>query len=849
MLSRLVLPLESWNPAKIDKLASIPFRFKAGGSMAPILDQHHHRSTSKVPHKPFKSRHATKGLLKKLSKGKVEDRSSRKTLHQQVMSKIDRRNQARQLRQLKHQDNLKASSVFSGQHGAPRIVAVVSLCTDTDPLTAVWKLSQDDTKREEIPSKGPCRIRVDKFKQNVIFVPVGLDLVSALDACQVADFVIFLLSPTQEVDQFGEMLLRAVEGQGLSDVFTMVQGLDNVEPQKRRSQTVASLKSYITHFLPSQEKVHSLDSDRECTNVMRSICTTNPKGVIWREDRSWMLVESVEWPEKADESITRDEVVITGVVRGRGLKANRLAQVGNWGYFQIDKITAATLPASRKRKADEMAIDTEQILEHILEMPDKEQDDLADFAPYDTIMEDNGEMPVSEAPTERRGVLLDDHHYFSEDETYLPETPKRLPRGTSAYQSAWFLEDELDSGSDVDDAMNDAEDISMDAPALPQDGTEGIIHLSQHEPTETAPSEYPQTEMFLDPSPDEEAAQLAAYRSERKKEASDDFEFPDEIELHPNVLARERLARYRGLKSLKTSTWETEEDRAHEPDEWNRLLQIPRYKQAKKAAINEALVGGVKPGQRVNVHLRGVPLSYQKTYDISKPLILFSLLRHEQKRTMVNFSITLSSSHPGPIRSKDQLVVQCGPRRLTINPLFSQTGVTPNNVHKFLRYIHPGQTAMASFIAPVTWGSLPVLFFKQETMDLPTNDLAQTIESSSLPHLELIGTGTSQPPDRSRVIAKRIILTGHPYKIHKKLVTIRYMFFNKEDVHWFKALPLWTKRGRSGFMKESLGTHGYFKATFDGRINPQDAVGVSLYKRVFPRNATAWRADQDAGLK
>lgn len=812
--------------------------------MAPIVDQHHHRSTSKVPHKPFKSRHASKGLLKRLSKGKVEDRSSRKTPHQQVMSKIDRRNQARQLKQLKHQESLKASSVFSGQHGAPRIVAVVSLCRDTDPLKAIWKLSQDDIQQAEMPRRGPFRIRVDKFKQNVIFVPVGLDLISALDACQVADFVIFLLSPTEEVDQDGEMLLRAVEGQGVSDIFTMVQSLDSLEPPKRRSQTVASLKSYITHFLPSQEKVYSLDSDRECINVMRSLCTTNPKGVIWREDRSWMLVENAEWPEKVDRSITRGEVVISGVVRGRGLKANRLVQVGDWGCFQIDKITAATLPAPRKRKSDEMAIDAEQIQEQILEIPDEEQDDLADLAPYDVTMEDIGEVSVSEVPTEKRGVLLDDHHYFSEDEAVSPDLPKLLPRGTSAYQSAWFLEDDPDSDSDIDDAMNDEEDKCMNAPALPQDGTEGIDHLSQHEPTETTPSEYPQTEMFLDPSPDEEAAQLAAYRSERKKEANDDFEFPDEIELHPNVLARERLARYRGLKSLKTSIWETEEDRAHEPDEWNRLLQIPKYKQAKKAAIRGVLVGGVKPGQRVNVHLRSVPLSLKNTYNISTPLIVFSLLRHEQKRTTVNYSITLSSNHPGPIRSKDQLIVQCGPRRLTINPLFSQTGMTPNNVHKFLRYLHPGQTAMASFIAPVTWGSLPVLFFK-ETMEPGTNDLAQT-QNPSVPHIELIGTGTSQTPDCSRVIAKRIILTGHPYKIHKKLVTIRYMFFNKDDVNWFKALPLWTKRGRSGFIKESLGTHGYFKATFDGKINPQDAVGISLYKRVFPRNATAWRLDQAA---
>ena len=69
------------------------------------------------------------------------------------------------------------------------------------------------------------------------------------------------------------------------------------------------------------------------------------------------------------------------------------------------------------------------------------------------------------------------------------------------------------------------------------------------------------------------------------------------------------------------------------------------------------------------------------------------------------------------------------------------------------------------------------------------------------------------------------------------------MFFNREDVEWFKALQLWTKRGRSGFIKEPLGTHGYFKATFDGRINPQDSVGVSLYKRVWPRNARIWKLE------
>jgi hypothetical protein len=54
------------------KVASIPFRFKAGGSsnMAPVVaDSHHHRSTTKRDKKGFKARHASKGSLKELSKG------------------------------------------------------------------------------------------------------------------------------------------------------------------------------------------------------------------------------------------------------------------------------------------------------------------------------------------------------------------------------------------------------------------------------------------------------------------------------------------------------------------------------------------------------------------------------------------------------------------------------------------------------------------------------------------------------------------------------------------------------------------------------------------------------------
>ena len=762
--------------------------------MAPITEKlpHHHRSDTKGSHKPFKSRHASKNAIREMSKGKIEGTErrgpSRKTPHQQIMSKFDRKNQAKQMRQIKHQQNQKSASIFAGQNGAPRVIAVVPLCMDLDAVAAIQKLNHAVDAEPIWPLEGHMKVRVDRFKQSLMYIPVQGNLLAMLDVCKSADFVIFLLSPTEEPGEEGELLLKAIEGQGVSNVVTMVQSLNSIESPKARAQIQTSLKSYIAHFFPTQEKVLSLDAESECANAIRSLCTTTPRGIRWREDRSWMLSEDIQWPNSTDPNASQSDIVITGTIRGRSLKADRLVQIGDWGHFQVIKITDASLPISRKRKAEEMAVNNAGE-EQVLEEPSADQEDISELAPYEAAMEDADTLSVSVAPTERRGVLLDDHHYFSDDETHLPEAPKRLPKGTSSYQAAWFLGEMSDSGSDIEDLeAEDDVDVNMDAPVMPEDGDEGLSKAIQKEPTEATLSEYPQSEMFLDPAPDEEAAQLAEYRASRKNEAEEDLEFPDEIELHPNVLARERLARYRGLKSLKTSHWETSEDRAHEPEDWDRLLQVPDHKRAKKQADNDALVGGVQPGKRVHVHIRNVPLSFRHDYRPGKPLALYSLLRHEQKRSVVNFSMTLSSDHPNPLKAKEEIIIQCGPRRFAIKPLFSQLGNTPNNVHKFQRYLHPGQTAVASFIAPITWGSVPALFLQPS--------------SSATSPLKLIATGTSLPPSTSRVIAKRVILIGHPYKIHKKLVTIRYMFFNKEDVNWFKALQLWTKRGRSGFIKE-----------------------------------------------
>ena len=295
----------------------------------------------------------------------------------------------------------------------------------------------------------------------------------------------------------------------------------------------------------------------------------------------------------------------------------------------------------------------------------------------------------------------------------------------------------------------------------------------------------------------------------------EEMDLPDEVDTPTTLAAKVRFQKYRGLKSLRTSSWDPYEEL---PIEFSRIVEFDNPEATAKEGY-----------EKLNQSSRAVQGKYCVMYlqggqwqGSTQPLVLSSLLPFETKVTLMHCKMQrlaeVASAH---VKSKDTMTIQCGFRRYETRPLFSEaikSRSTEEKITKFFRHLPDGDTStvvVTSFYGPTMFGSAPSLMFDAQG------------------RLSLWGAVSSCQPSRP-VILKRILLTGYVHKAHKRGAVIRYMFFSPSDILWYKPVELVTKKGLRGNIVEPLGTKGHMKCRFSAVLTHDDIVCLPLYKRVYP---------------
>ncbi|KAG8590164.1 hypothetical protein GDO81_006660 [Engystomops pustulosus] len=733
------------------------------------------------------------------------------------LRKLDRKHKANQIRRNKKDAVLAEKRHLGSKDGPPHLVVAVPLHGGLD-MTSLLNLvqnSEGNILHEDDSKNGKFALVSPKMKQRWCFVQANRDdLHSLLDLVKVADTLLFVLDPEEGWDNYGEYCLSCLFAQGLPSFVLAVQGMNEI-PIKKRNETKKQLSKMIEKRFPDAKLCH-LDTEQESALLLRQISTQKQRHLSFRDRRSYMLAHRVDF-QPSDESGLVGTLKVSGYVRGQELNVNRLIHIVGHGDFQMSQIDAPPDPYPLNPRVHKPKVKRGQDVEmaddagNCAEM----EEDVKVLMKADPSAQESLQCEVVPDPMEGEQTWPTEEELNEAEESLRLKVQKKVQKGTSAYQASWILDDEENEGEDDseddsdDDDMDDDQEYAMDEPISEEEEGSGQEEESETVtiPDSTRDDKYDEN---LDEA--EEEQMLEKYKLQRQDEM-----FPDEVDTPRDQLARIRFQKFRGLKSFRTSPWDPKENL---PRDYARIFQFHDFFRTRKRIFKELAADeneGAMVGWYVTVHITGVPLSVLEHFNQGSPLVLYSLLPHEQKMSVVNMLVRRHAGNSEPVPAKEEIVFHCGFRRFRAAPLYSQH--TSADKHKSERFLRTDAAVVVSVYAPITFPQASVLMFKQRSNGMH----------------DLIATGSLLSVDPDRIVIKRVVLSGHPFKIMKKTAVVRYMFFNREDVLWFKPVELRTKWGRRGHIKEPLGTHGHMKCHFDGQLKSQDTVLMNLYKRVYPK--------------
>ncbi|XP_071395887.1 pre-rRNA-processing protein TSR1 homolog isoform X2 [Centroberyx affinis] len=767
-------------------------------------------------------KHRTKGEVERENKGRVSVTALTKKQRKEH-KKMDRRHKANQLRRNKKDMVLTEKRRLGSREGPPHLVAVVALHAGVD-AGAVTKLLRGEgagglVHQEQCISgvSDSFGLILPRFKQRFTFLrPSMADLHSLLDVTKIADSLVFVLDSTEGWDSYGDYCLSCLFAQGLPSHALVCQGVSDLAVKKRVESRRALSK--ITEARFPDVRLFPLDSEQDATLLLRHLGAQRQRKLGFRSRRSHVLAQHVTYiPNPSGEGMGGaptglGTLCVSGYVRGCPLQVDRLVHISGHGDFQLSQIDAP---------ADPLPLN---ITKPKAEKPGKGGDiDMLDGveaeAPVRVLMKADPSLRESlqaEAevdPMDGEQTWPTDTELLEAEEARKNRRVMKVPKGTSDYQATWIVDDDEEENDEEDEESCDDDDDGMMDEAMDGEDEENGSQEEEEEEEELCSTERTGADQRYDEHMDEaeEGEGLKRYREARANEM-----FPDEVDTPLDAPAKVRFQRYRGLKSFRSSPWDPMENL---PLNYSRIFQFQSFERTRRRILAEAAQEeeGAMVGWYVTLHITDVPFSVMESVQSRRPLVLVSLLPHEQKMSVMHLLVRRHPSNTEPIKSKEELVFHCGFRRFRASPIFSQH--TSADKHKMERFLRPDAPTVVSVYAPITFPTAGVLLFKER------GDGMQ----------DLVATGSLLSCDPQRVVLKRIVLSGHPFKINRRSAVVRYMFFNRDDIMWFKPVELRTKWGRRGHIKEALGTHGHMKCVFDNQLRSQDTVLMNLYKRVFPR--------------
>jgi len=775
--------------------------------------EHHHRSHLTQKNKAFKGgKHASKGSLKRKAGGRV-NKEVRKGAKQLALDGKERRKQAaKHARALKRNEQAaKRRGIESGE-APPRTVGVISL----HELMNTVQIAEAVVKEAE----GKCLVEgravtvySEKWKQRLSLFGCSRNVLDVLDLARVVDVLLLVIPADEGVDTLGQELVRLMKAQGCGTPLAVVAERPGTEVgPKKLAKMRKTMESALAYEFGTSVRVVDGTNQQE---LLRFLCQVGTKEPFLSRalPRGFVLAEL---PMKYEEDAASGESLlsITGYVRGAGITANQLVHVTGYGDFAIHSIIGHPDPCPVKKRRGAKEAMEEEKTEAVLETADPaKQPDLRPDVPLDPL---EGEQNVFEEEEQPTGGLT---------------TIRRVPHGMSAYQASWIVEEDLEEEDlCLDEAAADqltggaTTEVQMeDAEPMDNDELEEGVSREEEQMVERGVVDMD----LMDVAQLMEELQLEKKR--RREEEEEDVFFPDEVDTPLDKPARERFRSYRQLKSFRTSPWDVKQNL---PRDYARIIQFGNFQRTQKRVLADA-EESVDVGTFVTLRIRNVPreVMAEAAWSVVMAVALFG---YEQKTSVVNFTIQRYKGYNEPIANREELLFCYGFRRLLANPLFSEDSHNSSK-HKLQRFLHLDTFSCATIFGPVTMPPCELLVFKQ----LKPSAAAPTAPAG----LAFVGSGSLLSVDPDRLVIKRITLSGYPFKIIKKKAVIRFMFFNADDVKYYKPVELRTKYGRSGHIISSLGTHGYMKCRFDGQLMQHDTVLLHLYKRVFPKwTTTYWQA-------